>query len=139
MKNITEMNNDELLEELDLQDEWSVDDAFELAAFGRGDNGFARDKRIAELHQEAEARGLRKPLPLSEENDSDFDDIKKYMEILGFEWRRPVFRKWGKVDGLPGNRRQIDYCSFQDAATKWHSQYVQQAQEINRYEMWGAS
>lgn len=133
------MTDEQLLEELDTQNEWSKDDSFEYASFGRGDNGFARDNRITELYDEAVRRGLREPLPPTEEEDPDFDAIKEYMTGQGFEWDRPVFRKWGKVDGLPGDRRQIGYCSFEDAAQKWHSEYVAFAREINRQEMWGKS
>lgn len=130
------MTDEQLLDELGAQNEWVKDDSFEYAAFGRGDNGFDRDNRIAELYDAAVRRGLREPLSLPEEEDPDFDDINKYMVGQGFEWDRPVFRKWGKVEGLPGDRRQIGYCSFEDAARKWHGEYVKSAQEINRYEMW---
>lgn len=62
MKDLSTMNDSELLEELVTQSEWAKDDAFEFTAFGRGDNGFKRDRYIASLYNEAVKRGLRSPL-----------------------------------------------------------------------------
>lgn len=52
------MSNDELMEELGIQSQWSSDDAFESAAFNRGDGGEKRDDYIAELYAESVERGL---------------------------------------------------------------------------------
>lgn len=132
---IEAMSDGDLIDELETQNEWVKDDSFEFAAFGRGDNGFARDEYIAELYDEAVQRGLREPLPPREEDDSDFGDIKAHMESKGYEWDAPIFRRWG--DWQDGFRRQIGYSSFEDAAKEWHTLYTERARAINRAEMWG--
>ena len=61
-KNITEMTDEELEDELYYQNEWSKDDSFEFAASGRGDNGFKRMDYMTKLYDELVKRGLREPL-----------------------------------------------------------------------------
>lgn len=135
-----EMTDNELIGELETQNEWVKDDAFEYVAFGRGDNGVCRDNYIAKLYDEAVKRGLREPLYRRPEDDPDFAEIRAYMEAEGYEWRgdkgdADIFRMWGEKKD--GRQPQIGSCSFEDAAQEWHRQFVEQARAINQAEMWG--
>ena len=120
-KQIESITDDELLDELDQQSEWSADDSFEFIVSGRGDNGLSRDTYIAKLYTEATRRGLRKPLP---EDDPDFEEIRSYMASRDYVWHRGEFVQGDLV------------CGFNDATAEWHTQYVEKARQINHQEMW---
>lgn len=111
---VSTLSDAELLDELSDQIEYQKDDAFEYAAFSRGDGGMKRGAIIYDLYQEAVRRGLREPLPPLPEETAEFDDLCREMARQGYEWNGGMFRKWGEPDSRKA-RPQLAAMSFETA------------------------